>query len=435
MSRKLLALVLGPLLGLFIVSLGNGFISSLTSLRLDSAGVSDTLIGFISSGYFFGLAIGALFGDRLIERIGHIRAYSSFASLTAVTFLLQGLIFDPWAWLVFRLINGLAIVGIFLVVESWLLLSGDQKMRGRLLAIYMISFYGAGMFGQMQLGVINALGDTAPFMIAGMLASLSVLPMVILPRNTPEMGNVEPLMPQDLLRITPTGVMGTFGSGITIAGMYALLPVYLQRVGMDITQVGYLMACVICGAMLLQYPVGRWSDRQDRQVVLIALSAFCTVLSVLILVLPSSMILLAVMLFLLGGGVFALYPVAVAHATDNVASNELVRVIQGMLLINSVGSALSPLIISPAMKQMGDSGFFWSFVALNSLMALFFLWRRKVHPACTPTAPFEPTVQMSPVGAEIRVTDELVQATLEREHHDEEVAAEAARAPTAEAAR
>lgn len=435
MSRKLLSLVLGPLLGLFIVSLGNGFISSLTSLRLDSAGVSDTLIGFISSGYFFGLAIGALFGDRLIERIGHIRAYSSFASLTAVTFLLQGLIFDPWAWLVFRFINGLAIVGIFLVVESWLLLSGDQKMRGRLLAIYMISFYGAGMFGQMQLGVINALGDTAPFMIAGMLASLSVLPMVILPRNTPEMGNVEPLMPQDLLRITPTGVMGTFGSGITIAGMYALLPVYLQRVGMDITQVGYLMACVICGAMLLQYPVGRWSDRQDRQVVLIALSAFCTVLSLLILLLPSSMILLAVMLFLLGGGVFALYPVAVAHATDNVASNELVRVIQGMLLINSVGSALSPLIISPAMKHMGDMGFFWSFVVLNSLMALFFLWRRKVHPACTPTAPFEPTVQMSPVGAEIRVTDELVQATLDREHHDEEVAAEAARAPVAELAR
>lgn len=435
MSRKLLSLVLGPLLGLFIVSLGNGFISSLTSLRLDSAGVSDTLIGFISSGYFFGLAIGALFGDRLIERIGHIRAYSSFASLTAVTFLLQGLIFDPWAWLVFRFINGLAIVGIFLVVESWLLLSGDQKMRGRLLAIYMISFYGAGMFGQLQLGVINALGDMAPFMIAGMLASLSVLPMVILPRNTPEMGNVEPLMPQDLLRITPTGVMGTFGSGITIAGMYALLPVYLQRVGMDITQVGYLMACVICGAMLLQYPVGRWSDRQDRQVVLIALSAFCTVLSVLILVLPSSMILLAVMLFLLGGGVFALYPVAVAHATDNVASNELVRVIQGMLLINSVGSALSPLIISPAMKHLGDSGFFCSFVLLNSLMALFFLWRRKVHPACTPTAPFEPTAQMSPVGAEIRVTDELVQATLDREHHDEEVAAEAARVPVAELAR
>ncbi|WP_109513847.1 MFS transporter [Pseudomonas ovata] len=422
MSRKLLALVLGPLIGLFIVSLGNGFISSLTSLRLDSAGVSDTMIGLVSSSYFVGLALGAMFGDRLIKSIGHIRAYSSFASLTAVTFLLQGLIFDPWAWFFFRLVNGLAIVGIFLVVESWLLLSGDQKMRGRLLAIYMIALYGAGMLGQLQLGVINAWGETAPFMIAGMLASLSVLPMVILPRVAPEVGDIEPLLPQDLLRITPTGVLGTFGSGVAIAGMYALLPIYLQRVGMNITQVGYLMACVILGAMLLQYPVGRWSDRQDRQVVLIALSVFCAVLSVLILMLPDSMLLLAVLLFLLGGGVFALYPVAVSHATDTVSAGELVRVIQGMLLINSVGSAISPLIISPTMKHVGDSGFFWSFVVLNLAMALFFIWRRKVHPASTPTAPFEAATQMSPVGAEIRVTDELVQATLEREQLEEHAA-------------
>ncbi len=61
--------------------------------------------------------------------------------------------------------------------------------------------------------------------------------------------------------------------------------------------------------MLLQYPVGRWSDRKDRQDVLIALAAVCVVLSLVTVFLPSDSVLLPAMLFLLGGGVFTLYPV------------------------------------------------------------------------------------------------------------------------------
>ncbi|MEQ4617115.1 MAG: MFS transporter [Corticimicrobacter sp.] len=414
-----LVLLLGPLLGLFTITLGNGFISSLTSLRLDAAGVPDTMIGLVSSSYFVGLTLGAMFSDRLIARIGHIRAYSSFASLTAVTFLLQGMFSDPWAWLVFRLFNGWAIIGIYLVVESWLLLTGDKITRGRLLAVYMIALYGSGMLGQVGLGALNAWGETAPFIVAGMLSSLSVLPMVILPRALPETGNIEPLMPRHLLRMTPAGVIGCFGSGITIAAVYSLLPVYLQRVGMDIEQVGHLMACVIFGAMVLQYPVGRWSDKRDRQTVLLVLSALCAILSVLILLLPDRQTLLAVLLFLLGGGVFAVYPVAVSHSADRAVAGELVGVIQGLLLINSIGSVISPLIISPVMKHWGEAGFFWAFALVNVFMAMLFLWRRKAHPSPTSVAPFEAAAQMSPAGAEIRVTEELVQAAEEREQRDE----------------
>ena len=272
MSPRLLAMALAPLLGLFIVALGNGFMSSLTTLRLDAAGASTTMIGIVSSAYFIGLTLGAVFNDRLILRIGHIRAYGSFASLIAVTILLQGLFYDTWGWFALRLINGWATVGVFLVIESWLLLAGDAKIRGRLLALYMIALYGAGVLGQATLGEITGWGDTAPFMVAGMLASLSVLPIVILPRVSPLLDQVEPLKPRQLLGVTPTGLVGCFGSGVAIAAVYSLLPLYLQRIGHDIGEVGSLMAWTILGAMLLQYPVGRWSDRRDRLEVLTVLA-------------------------------------------------------------------------------------------------------------------------------------------------------------------
>lgn len=57
------------------------------------------------------------------------------------------------------------------------------------------------------------MSDSAPFMVAGMLAALSVLPIVILPRVSPLLDQVEPLKPRQLLGVTPTGLVGCFGSG------------------------------------------------------------------------------------------------------------------------------------------------------------------------------------------------------------------------------
>lgn len=413
MSVRLLAMALAPLLGLFIIALGNGVLSSLTTLRLGAAGESATTIGVVSSAYFIGLTLGAIFNDRLILRIGHIRAYSSFAALIGATILLQGLFYDTTWWFALRLINGWAAVGVFLVIESWLLLAGDAKIRGRLLALYMIAFYGAGVIAQAGLGEVTGWGETAPFMVAGMLATLSVLPIVILPRVSPLLDQVEPLKPRQLLGVAPTGLVGCFGSGVAIAGIYALLPLYLQRIGLDVGKVGDMMAWVILGAMLLQYPVGRWSDRKDRQDVLIALATLCTVLSVLIVLLPADTVLLPALLFLLGGGVFALYPVAVSSAADRAPADALVPMIQGLLLINSLGSAMAPLAISPMMTAYGEAGLFWAFAAINLTMVGFFLWRRGKRPAPEHPAPFAPTATFSPTGAELRVTEDLMHAAQE----------------------
>lgn len=413
MSVRLLAMALAPLLGLFIIALGNGVLSSLTTLRLGAAGESATMIGVVSSAYFIGLTLGAVFNDRLILRIGHIRAYSSFAALIGATILLQGLFYDTTWWFVLRLINGWAAVGVFLVIESWLLLAGDAKIRGRLLALYMIAFYGAGVIAQAALGEVTGWGETAPFMVAGMLATLSVLPIVILPRVSPLLDQVEPLKPRQLLGVAPTGLVGCFGSGVAIAGIYALLPLYLQRIGLDVGEIGDMMAWVILGAMLLQYPVGRWSDRKDRQDVLIALAALCTVLSLLFVLLPADTVLLPALLFLLGGGVFALYPVAVSSAADRAPADALVPMIQGLLLINSLGSAMAPLAISPMMTAYGEVGLFWAFAVINLAMVGFFLWRRGKRPAPEHPAPFAPTATFSPTGAELRVTEDLMHAAQE----------------------
>ncbi|WP_227367817.1 MFS transporter [Halomonas sp. M20] len=419
MSRQLLAMALAPLLGLFILAIGNGFLATLITLRLDAAGESTVIIGWVSSAYYIGLAFGAMFNDRLLLRIGHIRAYGSFASLVAVTVLLQGLWFDPYAWFVLRLIGGWATVGVYLVIESWLLTSSEQKVRGRLLALYMIALYAAGAIGQLLLGVTDAMGVTAPFMVIGMLAALSVLPMAVLPRVSPLIEQAEPLPPHRLIIITPTGVTATFGSGLAVAAVYALLPLYLQGLGLSVARIGQMMAIMVLGAMLLQYPIGRWSDRHDRQLVLILLGAFFALISLGMIMLPQKQWMLAGLLFLLGGGVFALYPVALSHAADRAPAGALVRMSQGLLLINALGSTISPPLVTPVMSWFGDAGLFWSLGSLGVFLVLFFTWRRSVRPAPIPVAPFASNAPMTVIGAELHITEELVQGATEHEHYED----------------
>ncbi|MBN8413190.1 MFS transporter [Halomonas denitrificans] len=419
MSPQLLAMALPPVLGLFILGIGNGFLSSLITLRLDAAGESPVVVGWVSAAYYIGLGLGALFNDRLLLAIGHIRAYGSFASLVAVTVLLQGLMLDPVAWFGLRLIGGWATVGVFLVIESWLLASGDSQVRGRLLALYMIALYGSGVLGQLLLGVTQNLGDTAPFMVVGALASLSVLPMAMIPRVTPLLDKIEPLSPFRLMVLTPTGVVGAFGSGMLAAAVYSLLPLYLQRNGFGVADVGQLMAATVLGAMLLQYPVGRWSDRHDRQTVLILIGIFCLAISLTVLLVPLPSWGLAALLFLLGGGVFSLYPVSVGHSADRAPAGALVPMSQGLLLISALGSSVSPPLISPVMAALGDTALFMSFGALGAALVLFFAWRRLVRPAPVPVVPFSAATPLSSVGAELVVTDEWVQGAKEHEHMED----------------
>ena len=119
-------------------------------------------------------------------------------------------------------------------------------------------------------------------------------------------------------------------------------------------------------------------------------------------------------LFLLGGAAFTLYPVAVSHAADRAPAGALVRMSQGLLLINAVGSTLSPPAVSLPMAEMGAMpGMALSLAVMGGGMLLFFVWRRVMRPAPQPLAPFETHAPQTPLGTELAVGPELVEAAEE----------------------
>ena len=98
--------------------MGSGLLGTLLAVRGRLEGFDDQTLGLIMSGYFVGFFLGTYAAPGLIQRIGHIRAFAFYAALGAAAILMHPVLIDPWAWGVLRVLTGIALVGLYTVIES-----------------------------------------------------------------------------------------------------------------------------------------------------------------------------------------------------------------------------------------------------------------------------------------------------------------------------
>ena len=135
-----------------IVQLANGFFGTFISLRVALEGFGATLAGLVLSSYFAGFTLGALRCGRIIERIGHIRAYAAFGGLAAAATAAMPFLVGPLPWLVLRAVVGFGCAGLFIATESWLNAKAPPESRGRVFSLYMVGTFVALAVGQLLIG-------------------------------------------------------------------------------------------------------------------------------------------------------------------------------------------------------------------------------------------------------------------------------------------
>lgn len=364
------------LVAIFMLMAGSGFLSTLIAIRLESAGQSDLLIGLVATSYFGGLTVGALKVAGLIARVGHIRAFAAFVSIYSASSLTYAIIDLPALWVLLRFADGFVMSGVFVCLESWLNRVARPDNRSAILAAYMIALYAGQAVGQFLLN----LGDNAPalpFMASAVLLSLSVLPVALTKIEQPVIDDVPSFSLKRLYDASPLGIVGTVSTGMMLGAFYALGAVFVQRVGLPLSQIALFTSCVITGGVALQYPLGRLSDRFDRRRVIIAcLLATGVLCAALAMVTEPIAIFMVGALF--GGFSFALYPLCVAHSNDHLEEGERVGASSGLVLVYSMGAAAGPMAGSVAMSLFGPSGLFAAIGVVSLSAAIFGFWRMAV---------------------------------------------------------
>jgi MFS family permease len=140
--------------------------------------------------------------------------------------------------------------------------------------------------------------------------------------------------------------------------------------------IAFLMSGAVLGGALMQFPLGRLSDRMDRRRVLIGVAvAAAFVALVIVLVQPRSAPWVIGLAVAFGAVSYPLYALAVAHANDFAAPDEFVKIAGGLLLLLGCGTMVGPIFAAQAMERIAPEGLFAFTACVHLLLALYTLYR------------------------------------------------------------
>ena len=159
----------------------------------------------------------------------------------------------------------------YIVCESWLNDKSTNETRGQMLSLYMIITMGGLGLGQMMISA-GAENSMALFVLASVLVSIAVVPILLSSTGAPSFEEPERMSVRRLLQVSPLAVIGLGLNGVAVSMVFGMGAVYGLSIGLDNSEVGYFMTAPVLGALLLQYPVGRLSDRFDRRMVILGVA-------------------------------------------------------------------------------------------------------------------------------------------------------------------
>jgi MFS family permease len=370
--------------GIALMMAANGLQGSLLGLRASIEGFDTSVLGIVMSGYFVGFLAGSLFAPRVVSKVGHVRVFAALASLASISILVHSVFIDPWVWGGMRIVTGFCYAGLYIVAESWLNDMSDNANRGKMLSVYMVVQMGAVAGGQYLLGLSDPSGANL-FMLIAVLVSLAVLPLCLSASRTPDFSAPEAMSFKELFRLSPLGSSGMVMSGVANGALFGFGAIYAQRAGFTVPEISTFMAAMFLGGMVLQWPIGRMSDRMDRRFVIMIVTTAATIVAFGASLIPEPAplnmqpgggaedrviwpILGAAALF--GGLSIPHYSLFTAHVNDRVPIRKMVAASSALVFLNGAGAIVGPNLAALMMGQFGPSGFFLTLAGVHGVIAI-----------------------------------------------------------------
>jgi MFS family permease len=365
--------------GLLMISAGNGLQNVLLGTRAPEIGFSNIATGFVMSCYYVGIFLGSIIVPSILAGVGHVRVFGAMSAIASATVLIHIAFGHPILWALMRLASGFGFAGMYIVCESWLNDKATNETRGQLLSLYMIVNLGGMGLGQLLIG-LGEIGGVGLFLMASVLVSIAVVPILITVSPAPDFEAPDRLGFRRLMQVSPLSVIGMATIGLIISMLFGMGPVYGLNLGLKNTEIGYFMTSIMVGTLLLQYPVGRLSDKFDRRAVILgaaSMSALC--ISIASFFGASQFVPLLIFTMLFGGLTFSLYSLFIAHANDFLPPSQMVAMSSGLLMVNGAGAVVGSLFAATIIEILGSRSFMPAIASILVGLSIFILIRMRLR--------------------------------------------------------
>lgn len=362
------------LLGILLLMVGNGLQGTVLGLRGSMEGYSASTMAWVMSAYFAGILFGARMAPYLIGRVGHVRVFAALASLISAAFILYAAVPNPFFWAVMRLLVGFCFSGVYVVAESWLNDSATNETRGQTLSLYMIVQL-AGIVGAQA--IIN-LADPAEytlFVVMSVLVSVSFAPILLSASPVPAFSLTKRMSLQQLFLSSPLGFVAAFFMGFVFSAQFGMAAVYGTEKGLSIADITAFVALFYLGGLILQYPMGWISDRMDRRLLMVYVTAGGAAISLAGVHFTDNLLVLLALAFFVGGVTGPLYSLIIAYVADFLLPEDMASASAGLIFVNGLGAVVGPFIIGWSMSNISTDSFFGLIGLALGLIAVFGIYR------------------------------------------------------------
>ncbi|MBO9410420.1 MULTISPECIES: MFS transporter [unclassified Ruegeria] len=382
------------LLGMGLLMIGNGLQGTILGVRGEIEGFSTLQMSFVMSAYFVGFLGGSRLAPEMIRRVGHVRVFAALASFISAVMIMYPLLTNEIAWILGRVVIGFCFSGVYVTAESWLNNAANNENRGQALSLYMIVQM-TGIISAQGLVLIGDPSGYETFVIASILVSVSFAPILLSISPTPAFDTTKPMTLRELMGKSPLGCVGMFLLGGVFSAQFGMASVYGARAGLSLAEISTFVAAFYVGAVLLQYPLGWFSDRMDRRFLIMLVAITGAAGAVCGMLFGVSFPILLVSAFVIGGMSNPLYSMLIAHTNDFLEHEDMAAASGGLVFINGMGAISGPLITGWLMGDgvFGPPGFFLIIAALLAMTAVYAMYRMTQRAAI----PVDETGTMSPI--------------------------------------
>lgn len=391
------------ILSMASIAAGNGLLFAYVPLKLAQQGFAPWVAGAVLTAMSAGGFAGCLLVGHLVRRVGHARVFASLAALTILSTLLIVLGPEPELWVVSRAFYGFSIAGLFVVSQSWLNDASENAWRGRVIALFYMSYVIAIGAGSFMLRFISLDGLTAP-LLSLFFTTLAILPVGLTRLRTPPPPETVRIALGSVWSISPVGLVGLLAVGGLTMLVQGFAPIYAAAEGYAQGEVALLMFLMQFGMIVVQLPLGAVSDRTDRRYVLIA-AALIVVASATVASQAGQvpLVWLIVIFAVWGGATETIYAVANAHANDRAEPQDYVSLSSTLLVAWSISGLVLPGIATALTPVLGSRAFMFLAIVIAASYALFVAYRltRRAAVAEAEQEPFQAVTAQAPLTAEL----------------------------------
>jgi len=405
--------------GYGILMIAHGLQGNLLGVRSVIEEFNFIATGTMMSGYFIGYFIGANMVPKLVGKVGHIRVFAAFASMASLSILIHAVFINPFVWTLGRFLTGFSVVGIFIVVESWLNDRANNRTRGQVLSTYMfITMIGLAI-GTLLLN-FSSPERYEPFILISLLLSIALIPILLTKRKPPKFKKLSSIKVKDLYKISPFGTVGMFCTGFVHSSLFTLAAVYAATINFTVFEISLLLFLITISGGIFQWPIGYYSDRHDRRIIIIgcafAGALFCALSMTasgaslenmyLAISLGMDKIMFFVFVTLYAGMAIPMFTLNLAYVNDFIPKEKFVAAGGGLQIIFGLGAMGGPMLCSIFMNKYGANGFFIYLMIFHIIIGLFGMYRiTRRQTKENPDSTFTPLPRnITPLGIELDPT-------------------------------